>query len=98
MAEIYKMFMGKATQRWYTLSQAERDALLEKVNAIREQVGGKTVIVCNSYWASEQTQVFGVEVFPNIEAAQKHAQLLDEIDWASYLESTTTLGTNWEAG
>ena len=98
MAEIYKVFMGKATQRWYALSQAERNALLEKVNAIREQVGGKTVIVCNSYWASEQTQVFGVEVFPNMEATQKHAELLSEIDWPSYIESTTTLGTKSEMG
>ena len=98
MAEIYKVFMAKATQRWYSLSQAEREAMLEKVSGLLEQVGGKGLIYANSYWATEQYQIFGVEVFPDIEAAQKHAQLLNEIDWASYLESTTTLGTKWETG
>ena len=98
MAEIYKVFMAKATQRWYALSQAERNAMLEKVSGLLEQVGGKGLIYANSSWATEQYQIFGVEVFPNIEAAQQHAQLLSEIDWASYLETTTTLGTKLETG
>ena len=96
MAEIYKVYTGKFTHAWYALNQAERDALLKKIGALLDQVGGEVIVLCDSSWASEQSQFFGVEKFPNIEAVQKHSQLLYESNWPNYLETTTTLGTKWE--
>jgi hypothetical protein len=89
--------MMKPTEGWYQLSQEEQNSLLDKVAQTLEKIGGKQIVVCDSSWASEQWPFFGVEEFPNIEAVQKHAQLLNELDWPSrYGMSITLLGTEWQ--
>ncbi len=97
MAEpIYKMFLAKFSEAWYQLPQEEQTSLLGNVNEALEKVGGKQVIVCDASWAAEPWLVFGVEEFPDIEAAQQHAKLLSELQWYRYCEATTLLGTAWE--
>ncbi len=61
-----------------------------------EQVGAKVLVICNSAWSDEQWPAFGVEEYPDIEAVHKHAQLLQELNWFRYIDSSTTLGTRWE--
>jgi hypothetical protein len=90
---IYKLYLGKPSEAWYQLSQEEQANLLAKVEELLEKVGGKTVVMCDSSWSSEQWPFFGVEEFPNIEAVQKHTQDLNELDWFRYIESMTVLGT-----
>ena len=46
--------------------------------------------------ANEQWQAFGVEEFPDLAALQTHTQLLNELNWYRYIESSTTLGTAYE--
>ena len=36
------------------------------------------------------------EEFPDIEAVQKHAEDLMELDWYRYIEGVSILGTEWE--
>ena len=93
---IYKAFLAEPLEAWYQLSQEEQASLLAKDNAAREKAGGKTVVLCNSSWSSEQWQFFGVEEFPDIEAIQKHTALLNELNWFRYFESMTVLGTEWQ--
>lgn len=93
---IYKVWMGHVTDAWYALSQAEQNSLLQKVQGTLVQVGGKAVVTCDSSWSSEQTPLFGVEEYPDIEAVQKHAALLAELNWFRYIESTTVLGTEFQ--
>jgi hypothetical protein len=57
----------------------------------------KRLVLCASSWASEQQPFWGVEQFPNLEALQKHTELLNELNWSRYIESTTVLGTEWRA-
>ena len=90
---IYQLFMGKMTEAWYQLSKEEQDSLWAKVEQALEQAGGKPVVYCDSRWAAEQWGGFGIEVFPDIEAVQKHARLLDELNWYRYIESISMLGT-----
>ena len=94
--KVYKLFMGKAKEAWYQLSQEEQDALLAKNAENLKKLGAKTDVVCNSTWSSEQWQFFGVEVFPNIEASQKHTAYLNQLDWLRYTESITMLGSEWQ--
>ena len=68
---------------------------MTKVNQALGQVGGKQLILCNSVWSSE-TLAFGVEEFPDIEAVQKYAQLLADLNWFRYTESEAVLGTEWQ--
>ncbi len=93
---IYKAWGGKLTEAWYQLSTEEQESLLAKVNEVREKVGGKLVIICNSSWASEERQYFGVEEFPDIEAVQKHTELLNELNLMMYVDSSSVLGTEWQ--
>jgi hypothetical protein len=93
---IFKMYMGNPTEAWYQLSQDEQDELLAKIGEALEKVGGKVVVSCNSQWASEQCQFFGVEEFPHIEAVQKLTEIHNELNWLRYIDSTSVLGTEWE--
>jgi len=90
---IHKLFLAKPTAAWYQLSQEERITLLGKVGEALDQVGGKSIIIRNSSWASEQWSFWGVEQYPDLEALQKHTQLLNELNWFRYVESMTVLGT-----
>ena len=93
---VYKTFKVSWTEAAYALSEEERAALLVKVDEILEAVGGKRVVICDSSWASDRWSAFGVEEFPDIEAIQKHAQLLDQINWSRYVDADTLIGTAWE--
>lgn len=90
---IHKLYLLRPSAAWHQLSQAEQQTLLGKVAATLEKVGGKTVVTCNSAWASEQWPFWGVEQYPDLDALQKHTQLLNELNWFRYAESMTVLGT-----
>ena len=92
---IYKMFMFRNTEAYYQASEEERNAFLSKLGDAFEKVGGKRLVWCNSYWSSDQWQVFGVEVFPNIEAVQQYSQAMSELNLARYVESVSLLGTEF---
>ena len=93
---VYKTFKVSWTEAAYALSEEEREALLAKLGEALDAVGCKRVVLCDSTWASDRWSAFGVEEFPDIEALQKHAQLLNEIDWYRYIEADTLIGTVWE--
>ncbi len=93
---VYKLWMAKWSEAWYQLSEDEQQQHMAKIEAALEQVGGKGIILCNSGWASEQWQFWGVEQYPDIEAAQKHSALLTELNHFRYLESKTILGTEFQ--
>ena len=90
---IYKLFLGKMTEAWHQLSADEQHALLAKVNAALDQVGGKRVVTCDPSWSTEQWHFWGVEEFPDIKTAMKHTKLLADLKWARYVETMTVLGT-----
>ena len=90
---IYKVWLGKWTEAWYDLSPEEQQERSEKGQQALAEVGGETVITCMSSWSSENYLGWGVEKFPDIEAAQKHAELLLQLNWFHYIESTSYLGT-----
>ena len=96
MAPIYKFWQAKFNEAWYQLSEDEQNERLAKVQGALEQVGGKVVVLCDSSWSNEEWRGFGVEEFPDIEAVQKHTQLLNELNWNRYLRGTSMLGTKLE--
>ena len=90
---IYKVFMVNMKDAYYKLSPEERDKFDKKVEEALKKVGGERIVACYSSWCSENWLGWGVEKFPDIEAVQKHAQLLLELELANYIESTSYLGT-----
>ena len=93
---VYKLWTVKFKEAWYQLSKDERNSLFAQVTATLEKVGAKIVVACDASWSSEQWPFFGIEEYPDIEAVQAHAQLLNEMQWFRYVESTTALGTALE--
>ena len=94
---IYKVFLGRPTEAWHQLSKEEQDSIFAKTNQALEKVGGKSVLVCDSSWATEQWVFFGVEVYPDIEAVQKFTEMLNELNWFRYMEAISTVGTEMPA-
>jgi hypothetical protein len=94
---VYKMFYLRLKEAWFQLSKEEQGQLLGKLGEALKKVGGKSVIMCDSGWASEKWWVWGVEEFPSIEAIQEHARLLAELNWMRYCDSETLLGTAQQA-
>ena len=93
---IYKVFMGRPTEAWYQLSQAEQTQLLGKLDEKLTAVGGKRVINCDSRWSSDHWHFFGVEEFPDMAAVQQYHAFLGEVNWFRYLDGMTALGTKSE--
>lgn len=90
---IYKMFRVGVKDAWYQLSKEQQDALFAKVDDARKSVGGKSMVICNSAWNSEQWLFWGVEEFPSIEAVQEYARCLEDLNWFRYVDSEILLGT-----
>ena len=93
--KVYKVFLAKMSEAWHQLSQEEQEDLMAKVLEAREKAGGKGMLLCNSAWSSEQWPFFGVEEFPDVEAVQRHTELLEAFNWSRYVDSMTVLGTEW---
>jgi hypothetical protein len=90
---IYVFFRMRYTEAWYQLSQAERDNLFEKIEALGKSIGIQHVLYCNSRWSNERWLYCGVEAFPDMAAYRKYNMALEEIDWFRYVDSETNLGT-----
>jgi hypothetical protein len=94
--EVYKLWQMRFTNAWYQLSEEEQEQLGAKIAASLEEVGGEIVVSCTSAWADEKWLGFGVEKYPSLEAAQQHTQNLWEMGWYRYIQSTSTLGVEFQ--
>ena len=92
---IYQLWQARPTEAWHQLSQEEQQRLLGQVMEALDTAGGKELVICDAAWSNERWPVFGVEEFPDIEAVQRHQQLLNDLNWLRYMESRTTLGTEF---
>jgi hypothetical protein len=96
MSPIYKCsILRRVTEAWYSLSDNEQKQLLEQVDQVLKDAGGERVVLYDLRWSADGAAFFGVEKFPNMEAVQEHAQLLDKINWFRYVEAESFLGTEW---
>ena len=90
---IYKLWQGRFTEAWHQLPEQEQQRLLGQVMGALNTTGGRELVVCDAAWSNERWPVFGVEEYANLEAVQRHEQLLTDLNWARYIDSRTTLGT-----
>jgi hypothetical protein len=90
---IYKVFIMKYKEPWYKLTTEEQNKLFAQGEEALKQVGAESIIMCVSFWSSEEWLGWGVEKYPDIEAVQKHAETLYNLKWFEYIESNTYLGT-----
>jgi len=89
-------FRARRKEAWYKLTKEEQDRFFERVKETLTQVGATSVVMCNSGWASDKWEDFGIEEYPNIEAVQKRTELFNAFDLFRYVESEILLGTEME--
>jgi hypothetical protein len=95
---IYNLFLIKRpTERWLRLASAEQIALLAQINEGLEATGGRRVVMCNAYWCNQGYRGWGVEEFPDFASWRKFTDLREKLEWYSYSESWSMLGTWHEA-
>ena len=93
---IYKCYTGRPTEAWYALTPEQQQQKFAQIDEARKAAGGKTLIICNSSWASDHTLFFGVEEFPDIDSVQQFHAALMKLEWSRYVDSQSVLGTKWE--
>jgi hypothetical protein len=89
---IYKVWLIRHREAYYRLAAEERRAVSARAHEALAAVGGEYVVICDSSWCSETWPMWGVERFPDMEAVQRHAALLAEVDALRYFDSMTLLG------
>jgi hypothetical protein len=92
---VYKFWRSRPTEAWYQLSEEEQNAHMAQVQEARRTVGGKTIIMCTPAWSAQQWLLCGVEEFPDVDAAQRHTQLLNELGHFRYTTGESMLSTQW---
>ncbi len=92
---VYKLWQARFTEAWHQLSEEEQQRLLSQVMEALNTAGGKELVLCSAAWSNERWPWFGVEEFPDLGAVQRHEQILTDLNWARYMDSRTTLGTEF---
>ena len=77
---IYKLWQGRFTEAWHQLPEQEQQRLLGQVMGALNTTGGRELVVCDAAWSNERWPVFGVEEYPDLEAVQRHEQLLTDLN------------------
>lgn len=90
---IYKVWFMKYKEPWYKLTKEEQYKLMQQNQESMKQAGCELIMVCGSVWSSEEWLAWGVEKYTDVEAVQKRAEDLYNMNWFEYVESNTCLGT-----
>jgi hypothetical protein len=92
--EVCKVFIvRRLKEAGYALSAEGRSAHLAKGGAALKESGGRSLIVATSRWSTYDTNIFGAELFPNMDAVQKYSDMLEKLNWFQFIEGETFLGT-----
>ncbi len=93
---IYEMWMRRnnltSNQIWKAFSEAEIKALMDQES--KAAVGAKDIVVCDSQWADETYNAWGVKRFPDLQARIEHTRRLQKIGWFDILDTFSLMGTS----
>ena len=94
---VYLLVLAKGyTEAGHQLSEAEKQSLWSKVQEVDKQAGAKFMIFCNSRWADEEINGWGVIEYPDMDTYQKKVEELEKLNWWRYFSAKTILGTKME--
>lgn len=92
---IYKFYRFRFTQAWYDLSPTQKSELTEKEAQLREELGVKNMVFCDSGWSNEQWAAYGVHEYPSLDVVHKHYEGMVALGMFQFLEGETMLGKQW---
>ena len=90
---IYKIFLNRYRDAWYQLSDEERTNLMDRADKDFQELGIKTVVLCDTSWDTEEWDFAGVAEYPDIEAVLQLRKRQDEVGWFRYFDAKAVLGT-----
>ena len=94
---IYKVWVLRSNPAGYMaqagMSMGLSAAGFEKHDALYKENKSLVLLYCNSYWCNEAYPIFGVSVYPNVEANMRIQQGLADLGWQRYIDSFSILGT-----
>jgi hypothetical protein len=93
---IFKFWRVQWTEAGYQLGPDGQNALLAKEAELRERLGVKNVVLCNSGWNDERWGAFGVHEYANMDCVLQHYAGMMEIGLFRYMVSESMLGTPWQ--
>ena len=97
MSKVYKFWrIVRWTETWTQLPEGERNRIFAEMQKNLEDVGGQWILRCWSSWANEEYRGWGVNEYPNLEAAVKDGENLRKLEWRRYVESESMLGLPFE--
>jgi hypothetical protein len=89
---IYRFFRGRYTSAWYQLTPGEKERLVTEMGKAFQEAGVKSAVpTCYTCWSSEWS-VFGVDIYPNLEAVQKWRDSMDRLGFFQYFEIESMIG------
>ena len=92
--KIYNLFLiRRMTERWLRLAPDDQQALLSKIDESLASTDGRRVVACDAYWCNEAYRGFGVEEFPDFDAWRRFADMREQLNWHTYVDSWSLLGT-----
>jgi hypothetical protein len=92
-ASIYKIWMSRPTALFAAMSDEARNAALSDDALTLKNLGAQQLLSCRAMWSSERFPFFGIELFPNVHALQKHAEYLESKGWFTLFDTETFLAT-----
>lgn len=89
---IYRFYRGRFTSAWHQLTQGEKDEAFAAMGKAFQETSGKSVVpACFTCWSSDW-HVFGVEVYPSLEAIQQWRDIMERLGLFQYFELESMIG------
>jgi len=85
---VYKRVRNhRWTDAWERLAPAERETFLAKLDEVSKMSGDKrySLLAYDTAAALQEWSTFGIEIFPDIPALQRHEKLLDQLNFTKYV-------------
>jgi S-methylmethionine-dependent homocysteine/selenocysteine methylase len=90
---VYKTYISSYTSAWHALSTEEQRDVMAQVHAAFVAAGGYDLIHGDAMAAASGWQLFGVERFPDLAAAEHYRDQLVALGWHRYVREIAVLGT-----
>ncbi len=90
---IIKLYLTRPSEAWYSLDPLRAELIDKQVQNSLRDVGGKKILACSVFWATEAWTGFGIERYPSLDAVWGRDDVLDMIPWDRYINSWSVLGT-----
>jgi hypothetical protein len=93
---IYNLFMSRLSPAGYAATKEDWQRMSQFVTESEKAAGTVRILTCDSTWASERWNFFGLERFPSVEAIVAHKQRALASGFLNIFNTQVYLGSSAE--